>query len=180
MMREPLGMFTSPRLTADERLCFHQEHSRAVMEALEAWMKAQLDEHLTEPNSGLGQAIATQLGGKLRQPSFQSGADFAIVHRGRLRQTDFLGGKSLLPRIAPFPLSCRDNPLMQSPLRNVTVKIWGKSCYVGTEGSFSMKAPVTPGPGAGILLTASYTRPDAETPGQQIVRGEDTIVVEGK
>ena len=52
--------------------------------------------------------------------------------------------------------------------------------YVGTEGSFSMKAPVTPGPGAGILLTASYTRPDAEIPGQQIVHGEDTIVVEGK
>jgi transposase len=49
------------QLSADERLRFHQEHSRPVMEALEAWMKAQLDEHLTEPNSGLGQAIQYML-----------------------------------------------------------------------------------------------------------------------
>jgi hypothetical protein len=85
------------------------------------------EQHLRDKlRQRLGQ-LATQLGGKLRQPSFQSGADFAIVHRGRLRQTDFLGGKSLLPRIAPLPLSCRDNLLMQSPLRNATVKIWGKS-----------------------------------------------------
>ena len=40
---------------------FHQEHSRAVMESLHAWMKTQLDEHLTEPNSGLGQAIQYML-----------------------------------------------------------------------------------------------------------------------
>lgn len=52
--------------------------------------------------------------------------------------------------------------------------------YVGTEGSFSMQAPATPGPGAGILLTARYTRPAAEIPAQQIARGEDTIVVAGK
>jgi transposase len=49
------------QLPADERLRFHQEHSHPVMEALEAWMKAQLDEHLTEPNSGLGQAIQYML-----------------------------------------------------------------------------------------------------------------------
>ena len=49
------------QLSADERLRFHQQHSRPVMEALEGWMKAQLDEHLTEPNSGLGQAIQYML-----------------------------------------------------------------------------------------------------------------------
>lgn len=49
------------QLSADERLRFHQEHSRSVMEALETWMKAQLDEHLIEPNSGLGQAIQYML-----------------------------------------------------------------------------------------------------------------------
>lgn len=49
------------KLPAEERLRFHQQHSRPVMEALEAWMKAQLDEHLIEPNSGLGQAIQYML-----------------------------------------------------------------------------------------------------------------------
>ena len=49
------------KMSGDERLRFHQEHSRPVMEALEAWMKAQLDEHLIEPNSGLGQAIQYML-----------------------------------------------------------------------------------------------------------------------
>ena len=49
------------QLSADERLRFHQEHSRPVMDALEAWMKTRLDEHLTEPNSGLGQAIQYML-----------------------------------------------------------------------------------------------------------------------
>ncbi len=49
------------QLSADERLRFHQEHSRTVMEALQTWMKVQLDEHLTEPNSGLGQAIQYML-----------------------------------------------------------------------------------------------------------------------
>ncbi|MFP5249740.1 MAG: transposase, partial [Acidobacteriota bacterium] len=49
------------KMSASERLRFHQEHSRPVMEALETWMKAQLDEHLIEPNSGLGQAIQYML-----------------------------------------------------------------------------------------------------------------------
>ncbi|MGC9225585.1 MAG: IS66 family transposase, partial [Terracidiphilus sp.] len=49
------------KMSADERLRFHQEHSRAVMESLHARMKMQLDEHLTEPNSGLGQAIQYML-----------------------------------------------------------------------------------------------------------------------
>jgi transposase len=49
------------KMSAGERLRFHQEHSRPVMEALEAWMKAQLAEHLIEPNAGLGQAIQYML-----------------------------------------------------------------------------------------------------------------------
>ena len=49
------------KMSADERLRFHQEHSRPIMESLHAWMKTQLDEHLTEPNSGLGQAIQYML-----------------------------------------------------------------------------------------------------------------------
>jgi hypothetical protein len=50
---------TSKRgLTPDERLAFHKQHSGPVMQDLESWLKAQLAEKKTEPNSGLGKAIA--------------------------------------------------------------------------------------------------------------------------
>jgi hypothetical protein len=41
-----------------ERLCYHQEHSRPLMDDLEHWMKEQLEQKLVEPNSALGKAIA--------------------------------------------------------------------------------------------------------------------------
>jgi transposase len=44
-------------LSAQARLAFHQTHSRPPMDALHTWLRAQLDEHRIEPNSGLGQAI---------------------------------------------------------------------------------------------------------------------------
>ena len=44
-------------LTPEERLRFHQEHSRPVREALQAWFLAQFAEKKGEPNSGLGEAI---------------------------------------------------------------------------------------------------------------------------
>jgi transposase len=46
------------RLTPDERLQLHQERSRPVMEQLHGWLEAQLAGRRTEPNSGLGKAIA--------------------------------------------------------------------------------------------------------------------------
>ncbi len=45
-------------MSADQRLAFHQEHSKSVMDKLHAWLVAQFDERLVEPNSGLGQAIS--------------------------------------------------------------------------------------------------------------------------
>jgi transposase len=45
------------KLSAEERLVFHQTHSGPVMEQLRAWLKRQFDERLVEPNSGLGAAI---------------------------------------------------------------------------------------------------------------------------
>jgi transposase len=45
-------------MAPDERLRFHQEHSEPLMKGLHAWMEAQLAEHKTEPNSGLGKAIS--------------------------------------------------------------------------------------------------------------------------
>ena len=44
-------------LTPEARLAFHQAQSRPRMDALHTWCTTQLDDHLVEPNSGLGQAI---------------------------------------------------------------------------------------------------------------------------
>ena len=46
------------KLSPEERLLFHQEHSGPVMKRLKEWLAAQLAEHRTEPNSGLGKAIS--------------------------------------------------------------------------------------------------------------------------
>ena len=45
-------------LSPEERLRFHQEHSGPLIKGLHEWMEAQLAEHKTEPNSGLGKAIS--------------------------------------------------------------------------------------------------------------------------
>lgn len=45
------------KLSAEERLAFHQAESGPTMEHLHVWLKRQFDERLVEPNSGLGAAI---------------------------------------------------------------------------------------------------------------------------
>jgi transposase len=45
------------RLTPEERLSYHQQHSGPVMAELEHWCRRQIGEKLVEPNSGLGKAI---------------------------------------------------------------------------------------------------------------------------
>jgi transposase len=45
------------KLSPEERLRFHQEHSAPVMRQLHGWLEEQLAEKKTEPNSGLGKAI---------------------------------------------------------------------------------------------------------------------------
>jgi transposase len=45
-------------LSPEDRLRFHQEHSGPLMKGLHEWLEAQLAEHKTEPNSGLGKAIS--------------------------------------------------------------------------------------------------------------------------
>jgi transposase len=44
-------------LTAEQRLQFHQAHSRPILEKLHQWLEKQFAERKTEPNSGLGKAI---------------------------------------------------------------------------------------------------------------------------
>ena len=45
-------------MSPEQRLRFHQDHSGPLMKGLHEWMEAQLAEHKTEPNSGLGKAIS--------------------------------------------------------------------------------------------------------------------------
>jgi transposase len=40
-----------------QRLVFHQENSKPVMDKLKTWMDKQIEENLVEPNSSLGEAI---------------------------------------------------------------------------------------------------------------------------
>ena len=49
------------RLSAEERLAYHQSHSKPVMDALHKWMQRQLDEKQVEPNSALGEAMSYML-----------------------------------------------------------------------------------------------------------------------
>jgi hypothetical protein len=44
-------------LTPQQRLAYHQEHSRGVMDELKAWMEKQFDDRCVEPNSRLGGAF---------------------------------------------------------------------------------------------------------------------------
>jgi hypothetical protein len=49
------------RLSPEQRLHFHQKNSGPKMDALKAWLTAQLEERRVEPNSGLGEAITYML-----------------------------------------------------------------------------------------------------------------------
>lgn len=45
------------QLSPHDRLILHQTHSKPLMDGLHRWCRTQIDEHLVEPNSGLGDAI---------------------------------------------------------------------------------------------------------------------------
>lgn len=49
------------RMSAEERLAYHRQHSGPVMEDLHVWCTRQIDEKIAEPNSGLGKAITYML-----------------------------------------------------------------------------------------------------------------------
>jgi transposase len=45
------------QLSPEQRLSFHQQHSKPIMEGLQRWMNEQFEQRLVEPNSGLGKAL---------------------------------------------------------------------------------------------------------------------------
>jgi hypothetical protein len=82
------------KLSPLERLHFHQEQSKPVMDQLQQWMQAQLDQKKVEPNSGLGDAINYMLkrwetltrflsvpGAPLDNNITERGLKMAILHR---------------------------------------------------------------------------------------------------
>src|SRR6266571_1094802 len=46
------------QLSPQARLAYHQAQSQALMDGLKRWLDQQMDEHLVEPNSALGKAMA--------------------------------------------------------------------------------------------------------------------------
>lgn len=49
------------KMSKDERLNFHQEKSKLLMDKLKIWFELQFENKLAEPNSGLGKAISYML-----------------------------------------------------------------------------------------------------------------------
>jgi transposase len=45
------------KMSPEQRLLFHQDHSGPLMKDLQSWMTEQFDKRQVEPNSGLGQAL---------------------------------------------------------------------------------------------------------------------------
>jgi transposase len=45
------------KMSPEQRLSFHQDHSGPLMQGLKTWMSEQLEQRQVEPNSGLGQAL---------------------------------------------------------------------------------------------------------------------------
>src|SRR5215469_523314 len=81
-------------LSRVERLHFHQQNSKPVLDDLHQWFEAQLNERKVEPNSGLGKAIAYMLqhwqaltlflrepGAPLDNNLVERGLKKAILHR---------------------------------------------------------------------------------------------------
>jgi|APSaa5957512535_1039671.scaffolds.fasta_scaffold27738_1 transposase len=45
------------QITGEKRMLYHQKHSKPALTSLKMWMQQQLDDHLVEDNSRLGEAI---------------------------------------------------------------------------------------------------------------------------
>jgi hypothetical protein len=82
------------KMTPQERLVYHQVHSRPVMDELKTWMEMQLKSKQAEPNGGLGKSINYMLkhwdkltlflrkaGAPLDNNTAERGLKKAILHR---------------------------------------------------------------------------------------------------
>ena len=60
------------QLSPPERLAYHQRLSGPLMDGLKTWLQQQVDDHLVEPNSSLGKAVAYMQGHWETLPRFLS------------------------------------------------------------------------------------------------------------
>jgi transposase len=49
------------KMSTQERLAYHQEHSKSIMDSLQTWLRAQIEQKLVEPNGGFGEATQYML-----------------------------------------------------------------------------------------------------------------------
>jgi transposase len=110
------------KLSAEERLRFHQEHSGPVMKELHDWLDAQFQEKQVEPNSGLGKAIAYLLRHWEKLTLFlkEPGA-LSTTPASRRRGQATSGGLDALELPAKRDSICRPNGLrIRHPLLSLT------------------------------------------------------------
>src|SRR5712691_6834304 len=103
-------------LSEEERLHFHQEHSRPVVEKLHTWLGAQFEERKVEPNSGLGKAISYRLNhwGKLTLFLREAGAPLDKGYASYCTScepcTTFSGKRRLADSLDPWALRGGSGP----------------------------------------------------------------------
>ena len=56
------GQCRQDKLSPEQRLSFHQAHSKPVMDELARWMAEDFKQRRVEPNSGLGKALRYLIG----------------------------------------------------------------------------------------------------------------------
>src|SRR4051794_33496395 len=118
--RDVGGVYHNDALTREQalspegRLGFHQEHSGPLMNQLHEWMEAQLAEHKTEPNSGLGKAISYLLNHWEKLTLFLRQAGAPI-------DNNLCTAANGSAKVMPPPGLCRVLPLLTQPAWFLTV-----------------------------------------------------------
>jgi hypothetical protein len=137
-------------LTADERLAFHRQHSKPVMDDLYEWFESQLKDKNVEPNSDLGKAIKymrkhwkaltlflREPGAPLDNNLCEQALKKAILHRKnslfyKTKHGAYVG--DMFMSIIHTCNLCNVNPLIISPSYRKTLPICSKIPPNGCRG----------------------------------------------
>lgn len=95
-------------MTDIQRQLYHKKYSEPVMQSLKTWMQRQIDERLTEPNSGLGKAI------KYLQNHWEKLTRFLTVPGAPL-------DNNVAERALKLSIRCRKNSLFYKTLHGAAI-----------------------------------------------------------
>ena len=95
-------------MSAIQRQLYHKAYSAPVMQELKTWMQRQIDEHLTEPNGGLGKAIAYM------QTHWEKLTRFLTVPGAPL-------DNNIVERFLKLSIRCRKNSLFYKTLHGAAI-----------------------------------------------------------